>query len=160
MPSPPSAPLPPQPARRAGIAGRRRRRWLELGCARLAAALTAVALCAGCASRGPAPVAGPRVDRELLPYLLPPSSGFAAPGDDELQRRVDAAYQSKLLAADVAGAEAVAAAVLAANAAFAPADVLRAQARLVAGDVEGARAALAPVIARHPDNAAAQLAAG
>ena len=122
--------------------------------------VAAALLCAGCASRGPAPVAGPRVDRELLPYLLPPSSGFAAPGDDELLRRVDAAYQAKLLDGDVAAAEAAAAAVLAANSAFAPAEVLGAQARLVAGDVEGARAALAPVIARHADYAAAQLAAG
>ena len=160
MPSPPSAPLPPQPARRAGIAGRRRRRWLELGCARLAAALTAVALCAGCASRGPAPTPGPRVDRELLPYLLPPSNGFAAPADDELLRRVDAAFQAKLLDGDVAGAEVVADAALASDPSFAPAGVLRGQARLVAGDFAGAREALAPVIARYPDYAAAQLAAG
>ena len=114
---------------------------------------------AGCASRGPAPPPGPRVDRELQPYLLLPSSGFTAPADAELLRRIDAAFKSELLDGDVAGAEAAAAAALAADPAFAPAEVLRGQARLVANDPEGAGAALAPVIARYPDYTAAQLAA-
>jgi len=123
------------------------------------AVIAAALLWTGCASRGPAPAPGPRVDRDLLPYLLPPSSGFAAPADDELLRRVDAAFHGKLLDGDGAGAEMVAAGALAADRSFAPADVLRGQARLVAGDVEGARAALTPVIARYPDYTAAQLAA-
>jgi hypothetical protein len=162
MPSPPSAPLPPQPRlRRRARSGDRREGWHpgNAGGWRAAAGLAIALAFAGCASRGPAAPPGPRVDRELLPYLLPPSSGFTAPADAELLRRIDAAFQSELLDGDVAGAEAAAAAALATDPAFAPAEVLRGQARLVAKDPEGAGATLAPVIARYPDYTAAQLAA-
>ena len=117
-------------------------------------------LSAACASRAPVTPRGPGVDAELLPYLMPPSSGFPATADAELLRRVDAAFQTELLDGDVAGAEAAAAAALAIDPALAPADVLRAQAQLVARDPAGARAALAPVVARYPDYTAAQLAFG
>ena len=140
-------------------AARDRRHPRNAGGWRTATGLAVALALAGCASRGPAPAPGPRVDRELLPYLLPPSSGFTARADAELLRRIDAAFQSELLDGDVAGAEAAAAASLATDPAFAPAEVLRGQARLLASDPEGAGATLAPVIARYPDYTAAQLAA-
>lgn len=115
-------------------------------------------LSAACASRAPVTPRGPGVDAELLPYLMPPSSGFPATADAELLRRLDAAFQSELLDGDVAGAEAAATAALAVDPALAPADVLHAQAQLVARDLAGARATLAPVVARYPDYTAAQLA--
>lgn len=125
----------------------------------MAAALAVAAMLAGCASAGPVAPAGPRVDRELLPYLLPPSSGFPATADAQLLRQVDTAFQSKLLEGDVAGADAAAESLLAADRSFAPADVLRAQARLVGGDLPGARETVAPVIARYPGYSAAELVA-
>ena len=130
-----------------------------LAAAAMAAALAVASLAGGCASSGPPAPAGPRLDRELLPYLLPPSSGFPATADAELLRRVDAAFQSELLDGDVASAEAAAEAALAADGSFAPADVLRGQARLVSGDLPGARAAVEPVIARYPGYSAAELVA-
>jgi len=128
-----------------------------LAAAAMAAALAMASLAGGCASSGPPAPAGPRLDRELLPYLLPPSSGFPATADAELLRRVDAAFQSELLDGDVAGAEAAAEAALAVEASFAPADVLRAQARLAAGDLAGAREGVEPLIARYPGYSAAEL---
>ncbi len=115
-------------------------------------------LLSGCAPQ-PAPVTGPRVAREDLPYLLPPSTGFHAPTDSELLRSLDTAFQSKLLAADASGATAAAEAALAVDPGFAPAEVLRGQARLVARDLPAARALLDPVVARQPDYTAAALAA-
>jgi hypothetical protein len=99
------------------------------------------------------------VSREDLPYLLPPGTGFPAAADEALQRRVETAFQAKLLAGDLGAALAVAEAVLAGNPGFAPADVLRAQALLVRRDLPGARAILDPVVARYPDYTAALLAA-
>jgi tetratricopeptide (TPR) repeat protein len=120
--------------------------------------VAAVLLLVACPPR-PAPVTGPRIGRDDLPYLLPPSTGFARPADAELLRRVDSAFDSALLAADTARAKATAEAALAVDPGFAPAEVLRGQALLVDRDLAGARAALDPVVARYPDYSAAGLAA-
>ncbi|HEV8631552.1 MAG TPA: hypothetical protein VGV61_14640 [Thermoanaerobaculia bacterium] len=122
--------------------------------------LTGALLLAGCASPGPAPPAGPRVSRDDLPFLLPPTSGYPGTADAELLRRVDAAYQSRLLDNDAAGAAAAAEAALAIDPNLAPAQVLLGQARLIGNDPAAARQTLDAVVARLPGYLAAQLAAG
>lgn len=97
--------------------------------------------------------------REDLPYLLPPSTGFPGASDEELQRRVDTAFHTHLLAGDSAGARGSADGVLAVDPNFAPAVVLRGQVLLLGRELEGARDLLEPVIARYPDYTAALLAA-
>jgi hypothetical protein len=126
--------------------------------AAVAAAIACAAFVSGCASRGPAPPTGPRIAREDLPFLLPPSNGFPASADPQLLGRIDAAFRDKLLAGNGPGAVAVAQAALAVDTGFTPAEVLRAQERLVARDFGGARAILDPVVAQAPDYAAAALA--
>src|SRR5262245_26762543 len=102
MPSPRSGPL-SSPARNS-----RASRPAAPALATLVALLSSGALVVGCVPRkAPAP-SGPKVDREELPYLLPPSADAPAGADAELLRQVDAAYHAKLLMRDTAGATAAA----------------------------------------------------
>jgi len=135
---------------RGAASGRARAAWV---------AGAAAALIAGCASKGPPPPSGPRIDRDDVAYLVAPSTGFPATASPDLLRKVDAAFESKLLQGDLTAAVGIADAVLAVDPELAPAEVLRGQARLVARDLAAARATLDDVIRRYPDYTAAALAA-
>lgn len=112
-----------------------------------------------CASGGPPAAPRPAVDLAERPYLLSPVVGPPRPGDPELTRRLAAAFETRLLAGDAAGAARAAQDVLAIDPELDAARVLLGQARLVAGDLAGAREALDPVVLSAPDYAAARLAA-
>jgi tetratricopeptide (TPR) repeat protein len=101
----------------------------------------------------------PPLDPAERPYLVSPVAAPPREADGELMRRVGAAFETELLAGDVAAASRTAADVLAIDPDLDAAHVLAGQARLASGDLAGAREALAPVVARFPGYTAARLAA-